>query len=87
MARSKLVHAALPLPARTILKGVAYKGAHLLEVLRGIALKNQKTEPQVFYRPCAPGFVVRADEKLTAFVESCDARWGKLLDLRYGFQQ
>lgn len=49
MARTKLVHRLPPLPAGTILKGVTHKGAHLLEVLRSVALKNQRAKPQPFY--------------------------------------
>jgi hypothetical protein len=49
MARTKLAHIRPALPTRAILRGMKPKGAHLLEVLRGVALKNQREEPQIFY--------------------------------------
>ena len=49
MARPKIAHRVPALPARASLKPGQPKVARLLEILREIALKNQRPEPQVFY--------------------------------------
>lgn len=49
MARKKLAHRAPTLPGKAVLKGAVNKPARLLEVLRNVALENQRKEPQVFY--------------------------------------
>jgi len=49
MPRKKMARGLPPLPARLTFKAKKHKGAHLLEILRGIAMANQQEEPQVFY--------------------------------------
>src|SRR5436309_14622884 len=49
MARKKIVRGPPPLSSRLTLKAKEHKGAQLLEILRGIAIKNRQEEPQVFY--------------------------------------
>jgi hypothetical protein len=49
MARKKIVRRLPPLSSRLTLKAKQHKGAQLVEILRGIAIKNQQEEPQVFY--------------------------------------
>jgi len=49
MPRKKIARGLPPLPARLTFKAKKHKGAELLEILRGIAIANQREEPQVFY--------------------------------------
>ena len=49
MARKKLVRRLPPLPAGPTFKAKDHKSARILEILRGIAVKNQTEEPQTFY--------------------------------------
>src|ERR1043166_3618743 len=49
MARKKIARGLPVLKSRLTFKAKKHKGAQLLEILRGIAIANQREEPQVFY--------------------------------------
>src|ERR1700756_5951924 len=49
MARKKIVRRMPPLPKSAALRATDHKADRLLEILRGIAVTNQRDEPQPFY--------------------------------------
>ena len=49
MARKKIVRRMPPLPKGPALRAKEHKAERLLEILRGIAVTNQREEPQPFY--------------------------------------
>jgi hypothetical protein len=49
MARKKIVRKLPPLPKGPVLRAKDHKAERLLEILRGIAVANQKEQPQPFY--------------------------------------
>ena len=49
MARKKVSRTLAPLPARQILTDAHHKTERLIEILRGVAVKNQREQPRAFY--------------------------------------
>src|SRR5438128_848714 len=49
MARKKITRRLPPLPKGPIIRAKEHKAERLLEILRGIAVNNQRDDPQTFY--------------------------------------
>ena len=49
MARKKVPRSLAPLPGKRALAGAHHKTERLIEILRGVAVKNQQEQPRAFY--------------------------------------